>query len=146
MNEHEAERIADAMNRLRPDWPVKSLRTLLAKPALANRPRRDVTVALAWVACETATSTPARVLENGPWWRAAAADGAVVRRHLTAAETCRHCGRSFAPDCCDFPSREAVKRDPEANHRIVEAVKAELNPPPSGASIESEREAEAAHG
>lgn len=75
MNEHEIERIAAAMNQLRPDWPTRSLKTLLSGPKLADRPRRDVTVALAWVACESGTATPARVLEAGPWWRAATIEG-----------------------------------------------------------------------
>ena len=93
MNEHEAERIAAAMNQLRPDWPTKSLRTLLAKPQLANRPRRDVTVALAWVACETATATPARVLEAGPWWRAAGVEGSPnAREPFDASTFCGTCG------------------------------------------------------
>jgi hypothetical protein len=75
MNEHEAARIASAVHHLRPDWPVKSILTLLLTK-LADRPRRDVCVALAWVACESNTATPARVLEQGPWWRAAAVDSA----------------------------------------------------------------------
>lgn len=75
MNDNEADRIAAMAHALRPDWPVASLRSLLARPELANRTRRDVAVALAWVACETQTKTPARVLEAGPWWIATNADG-----------------------------------------------------------------------
>jgi hypothetical protein len=75
MNENEIGRIAAAANALRPDWPLASLRTLLNKPELVNRPRRDVAVALAWVACETQTKTPARVLEAGPWWQATNTEG-----------------------------------------------------------------------
>lgn len=95
MNDHERERIAAAINQLRPDWPAKSLVTLLSKPELATRPRRDVTVALAWVACETSTATPARVLEAGPWWRAAAVEGqARTREVLQPIERCKTCGHS----------------------------------------------------
>jgi hypothetical protein len=75
MNENEIDRIAAMANALRPDWPLASLRSLLAKPMLARRTRRDVAVALAWVACESATKTPARILEAGPWWLATNADG-----------------------------------------------------------------------
>jgi hypothetical protein len=75
MNENEADRIAAAAHALRPDWPLASLRTLLARPEIATRARRDVAVALAWVACESATKTPARVLEAGPWWLATNAEG-----------------------------------------------------------------------
>ena len=94
MNEHERERIAEAMNRLRPDWPVKQLKTLLTEPFLADRPRRDVTVALAWVACESGSHTPYRVLESGPWWRAAGVEGAAQRlTPFDANSFCTVCGR-----------------------------------------------------
>lgn len=73
MNEYEIDRIAAAFHQLRPDWPTKQLRTLLTD-RLADRPRRDVAVALAWVASESGSASPYRVLENGPWWRAVAAD------------------------------------------------------------------------
>lgn len=69
MNEVETHRIAAAINQLRPDWPIASIKTLLQRPGLANRHRRDVAVALAWVACESESKTPARVLEAGPWWQ-----------------------------------------------------------------------------
>lgn len=74
MNETEAERIALAINVLRPDWPASSLKTLLARPQLAGKPRRDVAVAMAWVAAESESTTPARVLEAGPWWQAVAVE------------------------------------------------------------------------
>jgi hypothetical protein len=95
MNEHERDRIAAAMNAMRPDWPTKQLQTLLALPQLAERPRRDVTVALAWVACETASASPYRVLEAGPWWRAAAVEGDSRRlEHLKPEERCKTCSKS----------------------------------------------------
>jgi len=74
MIDHEIDRIAAAINRLRPDWPTASLRTLLSGPALRDRPRRDVAVAMAWIACDSKTLTPARILEAGPWWKAAAVE------------------------------------------------------------------------
>ena len=75
MNDHETERIAKAVNVLRPDWPVNSLITLMGREQLRHRPRRDVLVAFAWVAAETNTSNPGRVLEAGPWWKAVAVNG-----------------------------------------------------------------------
>jgi hypothetical protein len=92
MNEHEIERISAAMHALRPDWPMASLKTFIAKN-LADRPRRDVTVALAWIACESATATPKRVLEAGPWWRATAVDGSSAPRNVWPddAHRCRTC-------------------------------------------------------
>lgn len=79
MNDHEAQRIAAAMNALRPDWPTTQLRTLL-REKLGDRPRRDVAVALAWIACEAGTANPYRVLEAGPWWKAAGAAGDTTGR------------------------------------------------------------------
>ena len=91
---------------LRPDWPTRSLKTLLARPELANRPRRDVTVALAWVACESGTATPARVLESGPWWKAAAIDSNnQPLEHLAPHERCRTCSKS-QPQCARNPWAE----------------------------------------
>lgn len=85
MNDHEIQRIAAAMHAARPDWPALSVATLIRKK-LADRPRRDVFVALAWVASETNSATPARVLESGPWWRAAAADVTTTSAHHHVAK------------------------------------------------------------
>ena len=141
MNEHEITRIAEAMNRLRPDWPVASLRTLLNGPDLRDRPRRDVTVALAWVACEAATHTPARVLNAGPWWKAAAIEGAASNRdNPDKAHRCSVCSLSFErcrqvwSDDHDYESAAADhKRSPDAQRAIVQDMKARLEltkPPP----------------
>lgn len=82
MNENEIGRIAAAMNCLRPDWPTGSIRALLAGPKMKHRPRRDVIVALGWVAAETESKTPGRVIEEtGPWWKAAAVEGGEDRRY-----------------------------------------------------------------
>jgi hypothetical protein len=92
MNDHEAQRIAEAIHALRPDWPTASLLTLIRKK-LADKPRRDVAVALAWVACEPDTHTPVRVLEAGPWWRAVAVEGSPnARQPYDPATFCHICG------------------------------------------------------
>ena len=126
MNPHEIDRIAAAINCLRPDWPVASLRTLLAGPKLAHRPRRDVAVALVWVACESASKTPARVNEHGPWWLAAAVEAeATGHQHTTTVygptegdprEVCAECSlhrseceRRAATNGHTFIARTAVK-------------------------------------
>lgn len=95
MNDHEAQRIAAAFHQLRPDWPASSLLTLIRKNLL-DRPRRDVAVALAWVACESGTATPARVLETGPWWRAAGVDGG--GRQLEPYDVASVCGICEKPE------------------------------------------------
>lgn len=68
MNRTEVERIAKAINGLRPDWPWNSLCTFI-ETHLSDRAYRDAAVALAYVACEAETRTPKRVLESGPWWK-----------------------------------------------------------------------------
>lgn len=93
MNEHEIARLAASLHQARPDWPVKQLVTLMGDKRMADRPRRDVFVALAWVACESNTATPYRVLEAGPWWRAAAVEGqAQAREPYDASTFCGVCG------------------------------------------------------
>lgn len=105
MNITAINRTAAAINALRPDWPVKSLATLLARPELGSRDWRDVTLALAYVACDPASVTPARVLESGPWWTSLANPAAgtpAVRaapcpEHGTGtAIACPECAAEFA--------------------------------------------------
>lgn len=117
MNDNERDRIADAINRLRPDWPVPSLRTLLDRPQIKNRPRRDVAVALTWVACESTSQTPARVLEAGPWWQAAGVEGvdnggAVTNGPLDLNESC---------DTCSLPPH---RHGPNSGHDFLSVVDA----------------------
>lgn len=81
MNEHEAQRLAGAINSLRPEWPCKSLATFIATK-LDARAYLDAAVALTWVAADPTTKTPARVLEAGPWWKATAAADTTYRPNL----------------------------------------------------------------
>lgn len=92
LNENEIDRIANAINALRPDWPVKSLRTLIASK-LAHRTRRDVAVALAWVAADGDSLKPARVLEAGPWWQGLGQETRVPRNPGPGDECKRHRGQ-----------------------------------------------------
>jgi hypothetical protein len=160
VNEHDIDLIASALNRLRPDWPMKSIRTLIAT-RLADRPMRDVAVALTWVACEPNSSTPARVLEAGPWWRAVAIEGQANRREpYDAARFCGicnqpedRCRRVWAPtgnperdDAMgrhEFIAADRLRainnRPPEANHLIAQAVRAELHPTPDEGTTEEKR-------
>lgn len=117
----EAERLAYAVNALRPDWPRTSLQTLLASK-LGNRAYRDAAVALVFVALDPATSTPARVLENGPWWGATLTAASQADRHPASKpfvppdEPCDICMRT-RPDCearsngtHDYRPRQEFKR------------------------------------
>jgi hypothetical protein len=125
MNEHEATRIAAAMHELRPDWPASSIKTLVMK-SMADKPRRDVCVALAWIACESNSHTPARVLESGPWWRAAGVEGSSTKRpEPTPDDRCSVC--SLASDRCrqlwsDDHEFQPSHRRPEVEN-IAELVK-----------------------
>jgi hypothetical protein len=129
MNETEQARIAAMAHSLRPDWPVASLRTLLARHELANKSRRDVAVALAWVACEAETTTPARVIESGPWWRAANIEhpDRTIRRPPQKSEECaNHPGewRDFCRCCASErrTARELAENGPRLSRE--DAIKA----------------------
>ena len=121
MNDHEVTRIAAAIHELRPDWPAASLRTLISKHML-NKPRRDVTVALAWVACESGTATPGRVLEAGPWWRAAGIEsGAAAHEPFDRNRACGTCGLAEAACRQRWEGDHEFVTVAEARHRKVRA-------------------------
>ena len=104
IDQTQAHRLAAAVNALRPDWPAASLSTFIRKN-LAERAYRDAAVALAWVATDPETQTPARVLENGPWWRATMAEqgtlSAITHRcpehPAHAAWSCPECATVAVP-------------------------------------------------
>ena len=54
---NEIERVAAAMNALRPEWTVKSLITHLSANH-ANRPFRDLAAAAAWIAADRDSRVP----------------------------------------------------------------------------------------
>jgi hypothetical protein len=56
---------------------------------------RDVAVALAWIATDATTKTPARLDENGPWWKATMADSPTVTVHVR-------------PACPDHPRHQSL--------------------------------------
>lgn len=129
----EQERVAAAMNLLRPDWPVKQLRTLLADDRICHRPLRDTIIALAWVASEPRSASPYRVLEHGPWWRAVLAEESVHFQALDRADRCQICGRS-EQQCRANPFAEhefrVDVRQPSGLDvpRIVETLKGDVQP------------------
>ena len=65
MNKIEAARLAAMANALRPDWHPQSTLTLLGQ--VAGWAYRDAAVQLAWLAADEETTTPARLLQDGPW-------------------------------------------------------------------------------
>jgi hypothetical protein len=153
MNDHEAQRISAAMHVLRPDWPAASILTMIRKN-LIDRPRRDVTVALSWIACEPNSHTPARVLESGPWWIAVGVDGTTTNRpgKVDPANRCGVCSESrerCARIWVDDHVFDDGKRDPIDVPRTVAALKDELAPiaprtEPTGLDALTERRPELA--
>ena len=73
---NEIQRLACMANSLRPDWPARSVASILQRDH-ASRAYQDLAVALAYVATDPATKTPARLAEPGPWWTATAATSTV---------------------------------------------------------------------
>lgn len=139
MIDHERDRLAAAMHQLRPDWSVRQLLTLLNEPSLRDRPRRDVIVALSWVAAESGTASPYRVLEAGPWWRAVAVDGQVTsnRDNPEPRERCSVCSLSVVRcrqlwshdhDFVSAVETRSLKADPAQAKAITDALRAEVQP------------------
>lgn len=130
MNPNEAGRLAHAINDLRPDWPISSLRTFIERN-LNGRTYRDTAVALAWIATDTkpdgthASDTPKRVLENGPWWRAATVENPASLRPQPPrkAEQCTRCGGQL-PDCACRREHLAATYDDDQETTRMDAAAA----------------------
>lgn len=90
----EIERLAGALNCLRPEWPVRSLVTYLTTHH-AHRAYTDLAVAAVHVATDPRTVTPARLSEMGPWWQ------------TTASRTTERVGPGAEPRCEDHPQETA---------------------------------------
>ncbi len=69
MERTEIAKLAAAVNLLRNDWPTNSLQKFITAQ-LASYPLEDAAPALVRVAVDPESSTPARVLQPGPWWPA----------------------------------------------------------------------------
>jgi len=131
----EIERLAAAAHALRPDWAIPSLCTWLMTDH-AGKAYRDVAVALAWVATDTATHTPKRMNELGPWWTAARVASSDATDTLSAR--CQQIGHgSYLADNCgacradrigaDGPSDPPTSPiDPDVAARGAAAVRAAL--------------------
>ena len=106
----DAERIAQAVHDLRPEWPAQSVLTLIGNSDdLRTRAYRDLAVALTFVACDPASLTPGRVREAGPWWAHTNAQRATVS---AVTNRCPEHPSERLWDC--GPCREAAATDPDA--------------------------------
>lgn len=121
---NELERIAAAAHALRPDWPLPSLLTHL-KANHGTRPYRDLAVAMAWIATDPDTKTPARLKENGPWWEATvpppAATASATSRNTRVCGRCRYPHPPGQP--CDV-KRDEIDRDNPDRLAAREAARA----------------------
>ena len=73
LSDTEVSRLADSIHAGRPDWNPRSLRAFIAAK-MRGYAFADAFVALAVVAADPTSETPARVLEPGPWWTATRAN------------------------------------------------------------------------
>ena len=133
MTPEETQRLAGAMNALRPDWPVTSLRTFITNE-LATRAYRDAAVALTRVACDQASKTPRRVLENGPWWAAVVAREPESERHPANTPISKLCPNCHRHSCdCDQATVERRRRrqgtTPEAATRWAAIARSNIHTP-----------------
>lgn len=105
----EAQRLAAALNQLRPDWGASGLMTVIGDQRLVHRPMVDVAVAFVALALDPQTRKPTRIFETGPWWLLAAPR---ANEHNTSA----HIRRPAADDCdvCHQP------RHPDNDHAYVQ--------------------------
>ena len=68
MDQHDARRIAETANAIRPDWPVRSVMTILAE--FRHLDPLDVHLAIIWIAYDPTITSPAILrTTTGPWWR-----------------------------------------------------------------------------
>lgn len=105
----DAERIANATNHLRPEWPAQSVLTLIGNSEdLRTRAYRDLAVAFAYVACDPTSLTPGRVREQGPWWAHTNAQRATVS---AVTHRCPEHPAERLWDCA--PCRDAAATDPD---------------------------------
>lgn len=130
MNDAEVKRLAHAINELRPSWPISSLTTFISR-SLSNRNYRDAAVALVYVALDAdgagnyVTETPRRVLEAGPWWKAAEINQTHIRPGAPKKhEQCDRCGGWKNNCACQHESRAWDAADQGAPMSQADALKA----------------------
>ena len=95
--DNELSRLADMAATLRPEWPARSVRTILARDH-RDRAYADLAVALAALATDPATKTPARLAEHGHWW--------LATRHLAGRSEVVEVGPGRGTPRCDQPGHE----------------------------------------
>jgi len=140
----DAERIAQAVHDLRPEWPAQSVLTLIGNSEdLRTRAYRDLAVAFTYVACDPASLTPGRVREQGPWWQHTNAQKATVSAVTTrcpdhaahAAWNCPDCDAATTPPPVNWRDgltltrrdRPKARTEPTPDRTRIEQIRAELD-------------------
>jgi len=98
MNKTEMACLSAALNQLRPDWQLASIKRVIWD-SFRDRAYRDAALVLVWVAVDPETRTPARAAQPGPWWQAtrpAGDPGAPQPDPIHSAEICRVCRKNRA--------------------------------------------------
>lgn len=116
-NTDEIQRIAAAMNALRPDWNIRSLVTYLERNHAA-RPFRDLIVAAVVVATDARTQTPKLLEQHGAWWvaaKAAQGTGAADPVHYARCPVIGH--TSYAAHNCGACRWDAIEAATEPPHQ-----------------------------
>jgi hypothetical protein len=95
LTKDEADRIANAITGLRPDWNHAQLMAVLGDRRLREqRTYRDATLAFVALALDATTRQPTRIYEHGPWWELLAprVGSSVQYKTITDAD-CAICSR-----------------------------------------------------
>jgi len=117
-NTDEIQRIAAAMNALRPDWNIRSLVTYLERNHAA-RPFRDLIVAAVVVATDARTQTPKLLEQHGAWWvaaKAAQGTGAADPVHYARCPVIGH--TSYAAHNCGACAKDDLDPTPTPQTRV----------------------------
>src|SRR5690606_24893959 len=91
---------------------------------------RDVAVAMAWVAADPESKTPARVLEAGPWWAATGHGDNPETPTAPKLDTlrCDRCG-GIKPEGDDEHARICARRvSADDAHRLADEARAAIRP------------------
>lgn len=94
MNKAEAQRIASAINVMRPEWSTGLLMAVLGDDRMIRRPYADALIALTVLATDEKSKKPGRVHDNGIWWAAVTATvGQEIKYRTITNEDCAICTR-----------------------------------------------------
>ena len=121
----QAERIANAIQLLQPNWTIPQLMGVMADPRIKNRPPADIASCLAFLATDGETKQPTRAFEPGIWWATATtrAQEAGPTYRYASPRDCGVCSKPEADCQCGDYSPVYVRHDQRATPEQIAAVK-----------------------